>query len=340
MAKPVLIDLDDAPGVTPSDAPPVPDLGLPEGRAMATAAAMATAKPSSMMRFAVWALGALFSFMISVAVYDFVTGLLARNSLLGSVAFGLTGLAILALLGLALREALGFYRLGRLDTLREEVARARAEGDLKAAVKATDHLLNHYKARPDLRWGAANLIERRAEVLDADALLNLTEVELLGPLDLAARREVEAAARRVATVTALVPLALADVAVALFSNLSMIRKVAAIYGGRSGTLGSLKLLRRVFSYLLATGALALGDDLIGSVAGGGILSKLSRRFGEGVVNGALTARVGLAAMELCRPMPFSALPRPKVTNLISRALAGVFDGIKTVQVKRGDEGGV
>lgn len=340
MAKPVLIDLDDVPKLTPSDAPPVPDLGLPEGRAVATAAAMATMKPSGISRFAFWALGALFSFMLSVAVYDFVTGLLARNSVLGTVAFGLTGLAIAALLALALREALGFYRLGRLDTLRLEVARARVESDLKAAGKAADHLLTHYKSRPDLRWGAAKLHERRAEVLDADALLNLTEVELLGPLDLAARAEVEMAARRVATVTALIPLALADVAVALFANLTMIRKVAAIYGGRSGTLGSLKLLRRVFSHLLATGALALGDDLIGSVAGGGILSKVSRRFGEGVVNGALTARVGVAAMELCRPMPFSALPRPKVTNLISRALAGVFDGISTAQAKRGDEGGV
>jgi putative membrane protein len=154
--------------------------------------------------------------------------------------------------------------------------------------------------------------------------LRLTEAELMAPLDAAALREVEGAARQVATVTALVPLALADVATALFANLRMIRRVAEIYGGRSGTLGSWRLMRRVFGHLLATGAVALADDLIGSVAGGGILSKLSRRFGEGVVNGALTARVGLAAMELCRPMPFAALPRPGVTQTVSRALAGLI----------------
>jgi hypothetical protein len=51
---------------------------------------------------------------------------------------------------------------------------------------------------------------------------------------------------------------------------------------------------------------AVGDDLIGSVAGGSVLSRVSRRFGEGVVNGALTARVGVAAMEVCRPLPFGA----------------------------------
>jgi putative membrane protein len=60
------------------------------------------------------------------------------------------------------------------------------------------------------------------------------------------------------------------------------------------------------------------------VAGGHVLARLSRRFGEGIVNGALTARVGVAAMEVCRPLPFAALPRPKVSNLIGRALTGLF----------------
>ena len=57
--------------------------------------------------------------------------------------------------------------------------------------------------------------ERRDDVFDADALFDLAEAELLEPLDEAARREIEAAARQVAAVTALVPLALADVAAAL-----------------------------------------------------------------------------------------------------------------------------
>jgi len=75
---------------------------------------------------------------------------------------------------------------------------------------------------------------------------------------------------------------------------------------------------------VATGAVAVGDDLISSVAGGGILSKVSRRFGEGVVNGALTARVGVAAIEVCRPLPFKATKKPSVSGLVSRALSGLF----------------
>jgi putative membrane protein len=64
--------------------------------------------------------------------------------------------------------------------------------------------------------------------------------------------------------------------------------------------------------------------MLSSIAGGGILSRLSRRFGEGVVNGALTTRVGVAAMEVCRPLPFRAMPRPSVSTLMRRALTGLF----------------
>ena len=130
--------------------------------------------------------------------------------------------------------------------------------------------------------------------------------------------------RQVATVTALVPLALADVAAALAANLRMIRRIAEIYGGRAGTLGAWRLTRAVLTHLVATGAVAVGDDLISSVGGGHVLSRVSRRFGEGIVNGALTARVGVAAMEVCRPLPFHGQRRPRVTSLVQRALTGVF----------------
>jgi len=34
-----------------------------------------------------------------------------------------------------------------------------------------------------------------------------------------------------------------------------------------------------------------------------------------VLNGLLTARLGLAAIEVARPLPFSALPRPLLADL-------------------------
>ena len=305
--------------VDPGLATPVPEA---KPATVQAAAMLATTRATAPTRFALWAFGALFSFVLSMAVWDFVMGLLARNSLLGGIAMVLLALAILAALLLSLREIAALLRLRRLDTLRDRASAA--QNDLPAARAVVADLTRLYAARADTAWGRARLAERQGDVMDADALLALAETHLLSDPDQLARREIESAARKVALVTALVPMALADVAMALFANLRMVRRIAEIYGGRAGAFGSWRLMRRVFGHLIATGAMALTDDLLGAVAGGGVISKLSRRFGEGVVNGALTARVGVAAMEVCRPMPFVALSKPKVSNLVSRALTGLM----------------
>lgn len=315
--RPVLIELD-GPAPSPAEAPPVGETPP------APVAPPLPARGGGLGALTAWAVGGLMSLVLGVALWDFVAAMLARNAVLGSVALAATGLAAVLLLLLAAREALAFARLARLEGLRDAAAAGRA-GTLAQARAAVARIAAIYAGRDDMAWARAGLAEAQAGVMDADALVDLAERQLMAPLDARARAEIEAAARQVAAVTALVPLALADVAVALWANLRMVRRIAQVYGGRSGLLGSLRLVRRVVAHLVATGALALGDDLIGSVAGGGVLSKLSRRFGEGVVNGALTARVGIAAMDLCRPMPFVALERPGVAAVLGRAVAGLFD---------------
>ena len=136
---------------------------------------------------------------------------------------------------------------------------------------------------------------------------------LLSPLDRLAEQNIEVAARQFTTLTALMPLALVDVIATLVTNLRMIRKIAEIYGGRSRFFGSWRMTRLALAHVIATGVVAIGDDLIGSVAGGSVLTKFSRKFGEGVINGALTARLGVAAMQLCRPFAFQAGASPSVT---------------------------
>jgi putative membrane protein len=329
MAKgPVLIDLEEqAPSKeTPATVPPVeePDSALPEPRAMEIAARIAARKPSRLARW-FWALLlSVIAFAASVAAWDFVTGLLERNPVLGLTATVLVVAFLFVCLVIGLRELAAFARLRRVDDIHTDAEAAIAHADLAEARKVVDKLRRLLRGRDELRWGLDRFESREGEVFDADGLLHLAEAELLGPLDAAARREIEVAARQVATVTAIVPLALADVVTALTANIRMIRRIAEIYGGRSGALGAWRLTRAVMTHLVATGAVAVGDDLIHSVAGGTALSRISRRFGEGVVNGALTARVGVAAMEVCRPLPFMRAKKPAVTRLVQRALTGLF----------------
>lgn len=322
---PILIDLEGTEAAKPDIAPAViDDIDAPQGAAMQQVAALAAKKPSRLARW-FWSVAvALIGFVASLAAWDYVTGLLARSPVLGGIATALIGLLLCVLLVIAIRELAAFGRLRKLDRIQHQAKQALVSMDLKQARAVVGDLGTLYGNREDTAWGRAELQSRQGDVLDADGLLGLAETTLLAPLDARAQREVEAAARQVATVTAIVPLALADLVTALTANLRMIRRIAEIYGGRAGTIGSWRLTRAVLTHLVATGAVAVGDDLIGSIAGGGVLSKVSRRFGEGVINGALTARVGVAAIEVCRPLPFHAASKPSVTGLVSRALSGLF----------------
>ena len=322
---PVTIE-DLPPAPSPADAPPVDDEEAPSGQAMRTLAVLSARPPSRLGGWALKLAGALVALAVSFALWEFVDALLARNAVLGGVALALTSALAAVLLAIALREWAAFARLARLDDLHRESEAAHVAGDLAAARDVAARMARLYADRPALDLARREVERSAGEVMDAPDLLRLAETRLLAPLDRAASREVEAAARQVAAVTAIVPLAFADLAAALASNLRMIRRIAEVYGGRSGTLGNLRLTRAVFAHLVATGAVAVGEDLIGTVAGGSLLTRVSRRFGEGVVNGALTARVGVAAMEVCRPMPFRAVRRPSVAAVVQRALTGVMTG--------------
>ena len=69
------------------------------------------------------------------------------------------------------------------------------------------------------------------------------------------------------------------------------------------------------AHVAITGGMAASDSLVQQVLGHGIAAKLSQRLGEGILNGLLTARLGLAAIDVTRPLPFTALPRPALGDL-------------------------
>jgi putative membrane protein len=53
------------------------------------------------------------------------------------------------------------------------------------------------------------------------------------------------------------------------------------------------------------------------LVGHGLAARLSAKLGEGVINGMMTARIGVAAMETARPLPFAAMKRPGLGDFLS-----------------------
>jgi putative membrane protein len=263
------------------------------------------------------ALSLLVSLLAALWLHDWVRELIARQDWIGWAAVALLGLAVVALLMIVLKEAAGLMRLGRLGRLRHEADSAARQGDKALAIDVAHRLKRLYHGRKDLAWGLARLAEHESDIMDAAELLRLSERTLVAPLDPLARSIVAASAKRVSVVTAVSPAALIDMLFVGGENLRMLRRLATLYGARPGTLALLKLARMVVTHIVVTGGIALGDDVIQQLLGHGLTAKLSARLGEGLFNGALTTRIGIAAIDVCRPLPYIEVPRPRFRELVA-----------------------
>jgi len=263
------------------------------------------------------ALGGLVSLIASLWLYDWVLELLARDDWIGWATVGLLGLVLFALLMIVLRETTGLLRLGRLGKIRHEADSAARQNDKALAIDVTSRLKRFYAGREDLAWGLQRLAEHEHDIMNAEELLRLDERTLIAPLDPVARSIVAASAKRVSVVTAVSPNAVIDMLFVGAQNLRMLRKLATLYGARPGTLSLIKLARMVVTHIVLTGGIALGDDVIQQVIGHGLTAKLSARLGEGLFNGALTTRIGIAAIDVCRPLPYVEQQRPRFRELVA-----------------------
>jgi putative membrane protein len=261
------------------------------------------------------ALGGLVLLATALGIVNLVEDLFARSEGLGFLGLALAVLATLALVVIVAREAFSLARLATIEKLHRRATEALLSDDRAESRVIIQDLLRIAHGNPQLARARTALAGHADDIIDGADLIRLAERELMTPLDQEARRLVSTAAQRVSIVTAVSPRALIDVLFVFAASLRLVRQLARLYGGRPGTLGLIKLMRHVIAHLAITGGMAASDGLIQQVLGHGIAAKLSQRLGEGVLNGLLTARLGLAAIDVTRPLPFAALPRPVLADL-------------------------
>jgi putative membrane protein len=255
-----------------------------------------------------------------LAVAHLIEDLFARSEGLGILGLVLAFITTLALAVVTGREAYGLIRLATIEKLHQRAAAVLATDNRAESRVIVQELLAVAHENPQLARARAALDRHAGEIIDGADMIRLAERELMAPLDAEARRLVSAAAQRVSIVTAVSPRALIDVLFVFLASLRLIRQLARLYGGRPGALGMVRLLRHTIAHLAITGGMAASDSVVQQMLGHGIAAKLSQRLGEGMLNGLLTARLGLAAIDVTRPLPFAALPRPRLSDLASDLL--------------------
>ena len=255
-----------APEAATAEAPPQP---RPEVRFVdepyeIVDAADGVAVPVAPKRRAPWlsilfsALGGLVTIAVGLSVERLITDLFATAPWLGWVALVLLLIAVIALAAIVAREALGVWRERKIEALRERALTALSTRDHTAAQGVVQELRGFYADRPALAGGLRRLDAVGDAILDVDDRLALAECELLASLDRQAKAAIAQAASQVSAVTALSPRAIVDVAFVVFSAARLLRRIAAIYGGRPGLLGFLRLARAALAHLTVTGGMAVG----------------------------------------------------------------------------------
>jgi len=264
-----------------------------------------------------WTTGSiLVSAGLALAADRLIRDLFSRYEWLGWAGTGVLGAFVVALLALIAREIFALRRLGVLDALKADAARARAEDDPKLARHVVERLEGIYADRPDMARSREVVKTNLPHLFDGTEIVTLAERTLMAGLDARAKALTAASARRVALVTAVSPRALIDVAFVIYESIRLAGAIAALYGARPGFFGFWRLTGSVLAHLAVTGGLVLTDGVVEQLIGQGLAAKISARLGEGVVNGLMTVRVGIAAMRVVRPLPFDTQPQPTVRDFI------------------------
>jgi putative membrane protein len=332
--KPRVFRLDSresAPAKQP-DAPPKPFRAvaiLPEPDAFAAPAATTPGirqAETAKRGFSAWtklfwsALGGLVSLAAGMSLYRLVDELMAAHPALGWIGLGLVALAVIALLALVIREWRGLARLDAVEDIRREADEAMRDDDGPRAKRVVGRLLAHQAKDAATASARAELERLQGEIVDGRGLLTAADRLLLSAIDERARLAIAGAAKRVSLVTAISPRAIVDILFVAAQSIMLVRRIAELYGARPGGLGSLRLGRRILGHLAITGGIAVTDSVVSQLVGHGVAARLSAKLGEGVLNGLLTARVGLACIAACRPLPFIASDEPKLQDVAGEIL--------------------
>jgi putative membrane protein len=301
VVTPDAVDVFDEPDMVTSEPPP----------------ATAPKRRSRLGAVFIGAFGILVSLAIGLWTDSLIRELFSRADWLGWVATAAAAIAVVALIVILVRELLALSRLVSVEKLRNRAADALLRDDPKAARAVVDELSSLLAGRPETAAGRRMLGDLRNDIIDGANLVRLAETEMLSPLDAKAKSMILDAAKRVSLVTAVSPRALVDIIYVVFEAGRLIRRLSELYGGRPGTLGFFRLARSVLAHLAVIGSIAVGDSFVQQIVGHGLAARLSAKLGEGVVNGMMTARIGMAAMEAVRPLPFSAIKRPGMGDFLS-----------------------
>ncbi|PLR41630.1 TIGR01620 family protein [Chimaeribacter californicus] len=228
---------------------------------------------------------------------------------LGGCAAG--GLIVLAGAGSLIAEWRRLYRLRQRAEMRDtarDLLHSHGVGQGRAFCENLARQAGIDAGHPALQRWQASLHETQN-----DREVVALYARLVQPvLDKQARREISHSAAESALMIAVSPLALVDMAFIAWRNLRLVNRIALLYGIELGYFSRLRLFRLVLLNMAFAGASELAREVGVDWLSQDLAARLSARAAQGIGAGLLTARLGVKAMELCRPLPWLEDDKPRL----------------------------
>lgn len=252
----------------------------------------------------------------TLGTVELVTGIpdaLAQSQWL-TMAWQLFGISLIGLGSVSLLKEIG--RLGRLkrhDRLRANLAELPQRSG-KQALAMAEQLRQQLKlGNDDPHWLA---FQRACQPHHSgEEIHTLLRYHLLAPRDREAQRLITRMSGETAIMVAVSPLTLVDMALVAWRSLAMVDRLSRLYGLELGYASRLRLFRHVLHNMAFAGASELATDASVNMLSLDLAGRLSARAGQGLATGLLSARLGLRAQRLCRPVAFSPEEQPRLADL-------------------------
>ncbi|PIJ51771.1 TIGR01620 family protein [Erwinia sp. OLTSP20] len=224
-----------------------------------------------------------------------------------------TSLIIVAAVGSLILEWRRLYKLrlraGERDTGRE-LLHSHGMGRGRAFCEKLAQQAGINDSHPALQRWHASLHETHN-----DREVVALYAQLVQPvLDRQARHEISRCAAESAIMIAISPLALVDMAFIAWRNIRLVNRLAVLYGIDLGYFSRVWLFRLVLLNIAFAGASELVREVGLDWMSQDLAARLSARAAQGIGAGLLTARLGIKTMELCRPLPWLADDKPRLSD--------------------------
>ena len=286
------------------------------------------ALPVKGLKTFVYSLTLLIICIASWEIYRVVMSTLDQHWL---VATGFISLMMIVIT-LGLRLLVNYFRKSdnqtALNKIRHHADRMKQGQDFGQSSLFIEELKLYYSEKPQAVYLQRSL-DTLPDYSNGREVIDHLERSFLKPLDQEALRRVSNFSAQTGVVVTISPWASLDMALALWRSLKLIDEVAQVYGIRPSLSNRYRLLKLVLHQLaFVGGSEILIDQLLEEMGGVTLLGLASARAAQGLGAGIYTAKIGLAAIKVSRPVKENTNSEPTLKSLLTPITSAISEKLK------------